>query len=326
MAKSTSRLGRGLGSLIAGGAGAQAVAVDSVAELPIRSTHNDVPEEVTTIVDGPFSDTVVASNSAEKILELPLDDLVPNPHQPRKTLDPVKVSELAASIKAEGLLQPIVARSNGDGYEIIAGERRWRAHRQLGRDTILVRLVEATDLSSASLSLIENLQREGLNPIEEALGYSSLVNDFSLTQAQVADRVGKSRTYVTNVMRLLQLDDGLRNLLVAGKLSVGHAKVLLGVEDIEARSELGARAAREGWNVRQCEDAVEGLRSSSGKTNFRRNRGSHLNPGFREIAERIASRLGVESKVTANGAGRGKVMIPFADEDDLRRIVSVLGA
>ncbi|MBT3570632.1 MAG: ParB/RepB/Spo0J family partition protein [Opitutae bacterium] len=326
MAKSTSRLGRGLGSLIAGGAGAPAVAIDPLVEMPGHSTLNEVSEEVTTIVDGPFSDTVVAGNSAEKILEVPLDDLVPNPHQPRKTLDPAKVSELAASIKAEGLLQPIVARKTAEGYEIIAGERRWRAHRELGRDTILVRLVEATDLSSASLSLIENLQREGLNPLEEALGYSSLVNDFSLTQAQVAEKVGKSRTYVTNMMRLLQLDDGLRNLLVAGKLSVGHAKVLLGVEDIEVRGELGARAAREGWNVRQCEDAVEGLRSSSGKTTFRRTGGSHLNPGFREIADRVASRLGVESKVTANGAGKGKLIIPFADEDDLRRIISVFGA
>ena len=184
MAKSTSRLGRGLGSLIAGGAGAPAVAIDPLVEMPGHSTLNEVSEEVTTIVDGPFSDTVVAGNSAEKILEVPLDDLVPNPHQPRKTLDPAKVSELAASIKAEGLLQPIVARKTAEGYEIIAGERRWRAHRELGRDTILVRLVEATDLSSASLSLIENLQREGLNPLEEALGYSSLVNDFSLTQAQ----------------------------------------------------------------------------------------------------------------------------------------------
>ena len=326
MAKSTSRLGRGLGSLIAAGAGAPAVVVDPVVEMPEHPTLNDTTEEVATIVDGPFSDSVVANNSAEKILEIPLDDLVPNPHQPRKTLDPAKVSELAASIKAEGLLQPIVARKNGDGYEIIAGERRWRAHRQLGRDTILVRLVEATDLSSASLSLIENLQREGLNPLEEALGYSSLVNDFGLTQAQVADKVGKSRTYVTNMIRLLQLDDGLRNLLSVGKLSVGHAKVLLGVEDIEIRGELGSRAARERWNVRQCEDAVEALRSGSDKVNPRRTSGSHLNPGFREMAERVASRLGVESKVTANGVGKGKLIIPFSDEDDLRRIVSILGA
>jgi len=326
MAKSTSRLGRGLVSLIAGGAGAQVVAMDPVAEMPGHSALKDVPEEVTTIVEGPFSDTLVANNSAEKILEVPLDHLVPNPHQPRKTLDSAKVSELAASIKSEGLLQPIVARKNGDGYEIIAGERRWRAHRELGRDTILVRLVEATDLSSASLSLIENLQREGLNPLEEGFGYSSLVNDFSLTQAQVAEKVGKSRTYVTNMMRLLQLDDALRNLLVSGKLSVGHAKVLLGVEDIEVRGELGSRAVREGWNVRQCEDAVVELRTGSNKATFRRTSGSHLNPEFRKIAERVASRLSVETKVTANGAGKGKLIIPFADEDDLRRIVSVLGA
>ena len=331
MAKSTSRLGRGLGSLIAGGTGTPADTLDSVVPAPTGTSVNGTVNAngiggSTQIPTIPGKDVLTKPEPVgERILEVPVGDLRPNPHQPRKALDPVKVKELAASIKTEGLLQPIVTRSTEDGYEIIAGERRWRAHQQLGRETILVRVVDATDLSSATISLVENLQREGLNPLEEALGYASLVNDFNLTQAQVAHRVGKSRTYVTNMMRLLQLDEDLRNLLTSGKLSVGHAKALLGVEDETLRSELAGQAMREGWTVRQCEEAVEALRSGSTSITSRRTGSSRLAPVFRQITDQVGSRLGVQARVTANGAGKGKLIIPFEDEDDFRRIASALG-
>ena len=329
MAKSTSRLGRGLGSLIAGGVSASADTLETTAQAPNRTSVNgngtagsiQVSDETIT------GDDVIAKLEpvGERIFEVPVEDLCSNPRQPRKALDPAKVKELAASIKSEGLLQPIVVRSTEDGYEIIAGERRWRAHQQLGRETILARVVQATDLSSSTLSLVENLQREGLNPLEEALGYASLVNDFNLTQAQVAERVGKSRTYVTNMLRLLQLGEDLRNLLSTGKLSVGHAKALLGVENETLRGELAARAIRENWTVRQCEEAVEALRSGSSSTISRRAGSARLAPFFRQVTDQVGSRLGVQARVVANGEGKGRLIIPFEDEDDLRRIASTLG-
>ena len=184
------------------------------------------------------------TSSGEKVIEIAVSDIVANPFQPRKSMDSSAVDELAASIKAEGLLQPVVVRKSGDSFELVAGERRWRAHQKLGLNKILARVLTVTDLSSASLALIENLQREGLNPIEEALGYHSLVNDFNLTQAKVAERVGKSRAHVTNLLRLLKLHEELRISLSEGKLSTGHAKVLLAVENLDDQLNLGRQGDR----------------------------------------------------------------------------------
>ena len=149
--------------------------------------------------------------SSNQLQELLVEQVVPNPNQPRKVMDPEAIKELASSIQSEGLLQPIVVRPTESGYELIAGERRWRAHQQLGRATILARILEVTDLSSASLSLIENLQREQLNPVEEAMGYQSLISDFNLSQQEVSLRMGKSRSHIANLMRLLQLDGELKD-------------------------------------------------------------------------------------------------------------------
>ncbi len=327
MAKSTSRLGRGLGSLIAAGGGSPPNANDTAVlestRIPVNGNGTGTSPPAQVHANAGEDATRKTEPSGERIFEMPLGDLRPNPRQPRSELDSSKVNELAASIKAEGLLQPIVVRRTDEDFEIIAGERRWRAHQLLGRETILVRVVDATDLSSATLSLVENLQREGLNPLEEALGYASLVNDFNLTQVQVAEKVGKSRTYVTNMMRLLQLDDDLRNHLISGKLSIGHSKALLGVEDEGIRGKLASRVIREGWNVRQCEQAVEAIRHGSGVS--RRKEHSRIAPVFREIADKVSVRLGVRATVSSNGAGKGRLVIPFANEEDFRRIVSILG-
>ena len=196
----TRRLGRGLGSLIAGGGVGTAISQEPI--LPISKPVPDkvlVTEAVTIAPPEPKVEQV-----SNQLQELAIDQVVPNPHQPRKVIDPEAIRDLAASIESEGLLQPIVVRPTNKGYELIAGERRWRAHQYLEKSTILARLLDASDLSSASLSLIENLQREELNPVEEALGYQSLISDFNLTQAEVAERMGKSRTHITNLMRLFQ--------------------------------------------------------------------------------------------------------------------------
>ena len=250
MAKVSSRLGRGLGSIIAGGT------VSKIETPPGEQINQEANETFSQYNDMEKESLVLDADSNKNLIEVSLELIIPNPYQPRRVIEPEAVRELASSIKSEGLLQPIVVRKVGDKFELVAGERRWRAHQLLGKNKILVRVLNATDLSSASLSLIENLQREGLNPIEEALGYHSLVNDFNLTQADVAEKVGKSRTHITNLIRLLQLDDELKVYLSSNRISVGHAKVLLGIDDFKLRNKIGKKAAEEGWTVRECEKQV----------------------------------------------------------------------
>ncbi|MEJ6523597.1 MAG: ParB/RepB/Spo0J family partition protein [Opitutales bacterium] len=318
MAKVSTRLGRGLGSLIAGGAPARPENTSSQPLLtPINSPS--ISGDSAPILE---KKELIKGNSEEHLFTVPINSLVPNPYQPRKVIEPEAIRELAASIETEGLLQPVTARKVGDNYELVAGERRWRAHQYLGRSEILVRVLEASDISSATLSLIENLQREGLNPIEEAMGYHSLVNEFNLTQAKVAERVGKSRAHITNFLRLLQLDEELKVLLSSQKLSMGHAKVLLGVEDEKIRNSLGKRVVQEGWTVRQCEKAVAEIRNPQ---QFVRQLNAHsVQPfsGFVKVAQDSLNR-----KVTINSdpSGNGKISLSFSNESDLLQLLKSLG-
>ncbi len=306
------RLGRGLGSLIAGGGAVSSIRANDPPSSPSPGSE-----------DPPALPAPVSSLPGDnRLIEVPVDQVVPNRRQPRKVIDPQAVSELAASIASEGLLQPIVIRPTGDGYELIAGERRLRAHQHLGRSVILARIIEATDVSSASLSLIENLQREQLNPLEEALGYQCLVSDFNLTQQEVADRMGKSRAHVTNLLRLLQLDDELRRLVADSELSVGHAKVLLGVDDVELRTSLGRRAALEGWTVRQVEDAVSSpLASEPGSI---RRTHEFTSSAYRKLARELRKSMGRKVKIKSNPRGEGLLTLSFGDEEDLLSLVSRL--
>ena len=324
MSKPSSRLGRGLGSLIAGGGGTPPVEDTVLAsDLVEDAKPTLLLQEKKVISSAP--EISEAKAGSETLIEILLGDLVPNPHQPRKVIDPEAVRELAASIESEGLLQPVTVRKSGNSYELIAGERRWRAHQRLGRQTILSRVLPVNDLSSASLSLIENLQREGLNPIDEAMGYHSLVHDFSLTQAKVAERVGKSRTYVTNLLRLLQLDEELRGYLGSGKLSTGHAKVLLGITDEVKRLELGRSAVRGNWTVRQCEQAVEDIRNPpSSRVSFS---GKGFESGkFSSLAKQAQSSLDRKVSIKAGPSGKGKLSLAFEDQKDLEHLLATLGA
>ena len=304
------RLGRGLESLIAGGG----QGVGSVLEIP--TTHPTEPPPV-------VSDQVLENSPKENshtdfkdnvLQELPIDQVVPNPHQPRKVIDPTAIQELAASIESEGLLQPIVVRPTDHGFELIAGERRWRAHQHLRRSSILARILPSNDLSSASLSLIENLQREELNPIEEAMGYQSLIADFQLSQQEVSQRMGKSRSHIANLLRLLQLDGELRRLLSDGELSVGHAKALLGIEDPATRLSVGRKAVLEGWTVRQIEEACKYGQAPQG--NFiPKGKESNI---FDDLAQSTASATGRNVKIKTSRTGKGTVSFSFKDEKDLR--------
>jgi ParB family chromosome partitioning protein len=259
--------------------------------------------------------------------------ITPSPYQARKEIAPEHLQELAESIRAEGLLQPVVVRKIADGkYQLIAGERRWRAFQLLKIKTIPARLVAAGDASSAALGLIENLQREGLNPLEEAYGYASLIRDFDLTQEAAAERVGKPRASVANSLRLLSLDGELQGYLAKGILSVGHAKVLLGVEDPAQRALLARRVIEDGLSVRATEALVAAKKNLATAPAPGANAGAagakKLNPAdsaaIASIQKRLTSHLG--ARVAVQHAGKkGKIVIPYAGNDDLQRILEKLG-
>ncbi|HEY5551989.1 MAG TPA: ParB/RepB/Spo0J family partition protein, partial [Opitutaceae bacterium] len=215
MAAPKSRLGRGLGALIASGA----APAPQVATPPASAAQKPASKP----------DAAVALPQPGGYREVPVAQIDPNPYQPRREIDPEPLKDLVESIRSEGLLQPVVVRQVSGRFQLIAGERRWRAFQELKIKSIPARVIDATDTTSAALALIENLQREGLNPIEEAHGYASLIRDFDLTQEKASERVGKSRAGVANTLRLLQLDADIQGYIAKGLLSVGHAKVLLGL-------------------------------------------------------------------------------------------------
>jgi len=317
MSKPASRLGRGLGSLISGGTSPanEPSALVASTPLPAESAKTDLIKSSSVSSDR-------SSGKDTELLEIGTHQIVPNPYQPRKTIDPESIKELAASIESEGLLQPVVVRKILDDYQLIAGERRWRAHQFLKRDKILARVMTTTEISSASLSLIENLQREGLNPLEESMGYHSLVSEFGLTQAKVAERVGKSRSYITNTMRFLQLEEELRNFLADGKISPGHAKVLLGINDPKIRISLAEEIVKNGWSVRRCEEEIQKL---SIEANKGLSKSSARNAEFAPLAQKATSVLNRKVKIQADPSGNGKITFSFQDEIDLKTLLDTLG-
>jgi ParB family chromosome partitioning protein len=278
----------------------------------------------------------VVTGDQPRLEELPIGSIVPNPHQPRVHFDEETLTELAASIREIGVLQPVLVRPGKDGvFELIAGERRWRAARRAGL-AVIPAIVRTTDeLGSVERALVENLHRQDLTPLEEASAYSQLIEDFSLTHEQVAERVGKSRSAITNTLRLLSLPAAIQHLLADGQLSAGHAKALLGTPDRAFQEQLARRAASEKWSVRMLEDAVRDRGGVSqpdrgddsaptstkpagdgaGLTGATRLRP----PGLLELEELLADYLSTRVSVSM-AAKRGKVVIEFADLEDLERI------
>ncbi len=301
-----SRLGRGLGGLIS--AAKPAAPAPSVAIAPVI---------------GSPAGTAGVPGYLEVLVHL----IVPSPYQARREIPAEQLGELAESIRSEGLLQPIVVRRQGDKFELIAGERRWRAFQQLKIKTIPARIVEASNASAAALGLIENLQREGLNAIEEAHGYASLIRDFDLTQETAAERVGKGRASVANSLRLLALDADIQGYIAKSLISVGHAKVLLGIEDVAHRTVLARRVIEEGLSVRTTEKLVQSLKAGGG---------SKSAPAkTRKLATQDAAAVaGIEKKLTSFLGARvavlhtpkkGRIVIEYRGNDDLQRLLEKLG-
>lgn len=309
MAAPKSRLGRGLGGIISGG-GAKATPVKKAVKQAAPAAEKK--PETAPVTAGPYRDVPVAA-------------IVPNPYQPRREIDPAHIAELASSIASEGLLQPIVVRPGKEGkFELIAGERRWRAHQKLGLKTIAARVMEASDTSSAVISLIENLQREGLNPIEEALGYASLMKDFDLTQEAVSDRIGRPRASIANTLRLLALDREIQGYLAKGMLSTGHAKVLLGVEDASQRLILARRAIEAGMSVRETERHVKRIKSESSLSSKHRSPDEASETIVRDLEKQLSSRLNTKVHLK-HTPKKGRIIIEYFGNDDLQRILERTG-
>jgi ParB family chromosome partitioning protein len=266
---------------------------------------------------------------AAGLAEIPITAIRPNRHQPRLHFDEDALGELTASITAIGVLQPILVRQvfedDGAVYELIAGERRWRAAERAGMATIPALIRVGDDQAAVEQALVENLHREDLTPLEEAAAYQQLIEDFGLTHEQVADRVGKSRSAVTNTLRLMGLSPVAQQLLADGRLSAGHARALLGAPDRAFQERLARRAAEEGWTVRAVEEAVRrgpdpsGPRPRPGKSSGSADRPAGVLEVERLLAEWLETRVSVES-----GGRRGRLMIEFADLADLTRIFATL--
>ena len=255
------------------------------------------------------------------VLEVDVDRLSPNDHQPRLQMDDAKLDELAASIKANGVIQPILVRRSGERYQIIAGERRWRAAQRAGLRTVpvVVREVSAGDKQVLELALIENLQREGLNPVDEALAYQRLASEFSLTQDQIAAAVGKDRSSVANFMRLLKLPDEVRGDLASGALSTGHARALLALNDPAAQRQGAREVIARGLSVRETEALVKRMAAAPAATSPRPATEPAKDVHTRAAEDRMRFALGAKVRISRRGKG-GRIEIDFGSEDELNRL------
>ena len=257
-----------------------------------------------------------------RVLEIDIVDLEPNTHQPRARFDPDAVQELADSIKEKGVIQPVVVRRYGSGYQLIAGERRLRAARQAGLETVPAILVDVgTDQEMMEISLIENVQREDLNPIEEARAYRALMESCFLTQEEVAQKVGKNRSTVTNTLRLLHLTEEVRNALQDGQISMGHARALLGLADDRLQANLCRKIVTEGLSVRQVEDLVKVGRDGRREPPGPLPRGK--DPQTLSLEEDLQRRFGTGVNINRRGK-KGRIEIEFYTDDDLERILDLL--
>ncbi|HXW34640.1 MAG TPA: ParB/RepB/Spo0J family partition protein [Acidimicrobiales bacterium] len=298
---------------------------------------------------GALIPTEVVSSRASTLREVPITSIRPNPLQPRTHFEEESMASLASSIRELGVLQPVLVREAGEGeYELIAGERRWRAARRAGFQTMPVLLQPASDVGSLEQALVENLHREDLNALEEAAAYQQLVDEFGYTHEQVAARVGKSRTSVTNTLRLLQLPAGVQRALADGLLSAGHARALLGTPDRNFQEEMAKRAVAEGLTVRALEETVRRhVREEPEIANQGRSEPAELQqesrgnsresgivapdpprrrlaaPGVLELEELLSTHLNTRVKVDM-GSKRGRVVVEFATLEDLERIYKLM--
>lgn len=285
MAKPKRGLGKGLGALI--------------------------PQEIETVL----KDAPVSSKDVEIIK---VNQITPNRNQPRKVFDPERLAALETSIKEHGVIQPILITKIDKEYQIVAGERRWRAAKNIGLKTIPVVIKNLTEKEVAEIALIENLQREDLNPVEEAIAYQSLIKEYNFRQEDLAHLVGKSRSYITNTLRLLKLDDDTLDALNNKSITSGHGRSLLSVEDLNKRKAMLAQVIKEGLSVREVEKLVAKLSNENVMKPLKVKSDDVL-----ALEEKIASHFGTKIKIK-HGAKRGKIEIEYYGDDDLDRILEMM--
>jgi len=308
-------LGRGLGALLGG---------SPPAARPVLPAA--VPVTAALLPGVPV---VASSGGGEQVRRVALERVRPCPFQPRKEFAPEALQELADSIKEQGIIQPLIVRERPDGFELIAGERRWRAAQQAGLKEVPVLVRVADDRAVLELALIENLQRENLNPIEEAQGYSELISTFQLRQEDVSSKVGKSRAVVANALRLLKLPVDVQAQVRDGRLSVGHAKVILGLTGTDEQNLAAERVLKDSLNVRQTEELVTRLQAKTEVGQIPARNGGHATPVVPDVhvanlENRLRERFGTKVQLRYR-AGKGALDIRFYSDDELERILQIMG-
>lgn len=257
---------------------------------------------------------------AKGIAFVDINEIKPNANQPRRVFDEEKLEELSNSIKEHGLIQPVILRKAEKGYEIVAGERRWRASRKAELKEIPCIIKELTDEQNMLIAIIENMQREDLNPIEEAEGLNQMIETFGLTQAEVSKSVGKSRPYITNALRLLKLPDEIRNMVSENLLSMGHARALLGIEDEKKQKEIAEYVIKEELSVREIEKLIKNDDSKKKKP---AKRSIEKNANIRRVEEDLKTVLGTKVSLKQTGK-KGKIEIDYYTKEELERLIELL--
>jgi ParB family chromosome partitioning protein len=257
----------------------------------------------------------------EQVTTVPIHELRPNPYQPRRVFDEEKLQELAASIKEHGIVQPLVVRAAVRGYEIVAGERRWRAAKMVGLDLVPIVVRDFSDMQMNEIALIENLQREDLNPIEVAEAYQNLMEKFNMTQDVLAKKVGQSRSHVANTLRLLNLPKEIRDCVSRGTLSMGHARAILGLTDKNLQIQVAEKTIDEDLSVREVEALVNRLQNAAPREPKKQPKQQPTI--IKQYEDEFRTRLGTSVKIH-QGKKRGKIEIEYFSTDDLERILSLL--
>ncbi len=258
-----------------------------------------------------------------QVVKVNITKVEPNRDQPRKVFDEDKLLELSDSIKQYGIINPLLVQDRKDHYEIIGGERRWRAAKKAGLKEVPVIIMNLTEQEMAEYALIDNIQRDDLNPIDEALAYKKLIDDFGYTQDVVAEKVSKSRVSITNSLRLLKLCDQVRQMVIDGKLSTGHARALISIEDKDEQVRIAEEIFDKKMNVRETEKMVKNLGKPVKKKNV-----TKINPSiesaYRELEEKCTQAIGTKVSISSKGDGTGKIEIEFYSTDDLEKITDKL--
>jgi ParB family chromosome partitioning protein len=325
MSKARGGLGRGLGALIpTGPAPTQAAPTAPADGYPVATLP---PAPSAPVAPMAPSGPELAPVPGARFAEIPVNSILPNPKQPRAVFDEDALEELKVSIQEVGFLQPIVVRELGpDKYELVMGERRWRAAQAIGQDAIPAIIRDTRDDAMLRDALLENIHRANLNPLEEAAAYQQLLEEFGTTHDELARRIGRSRPQISNTIRLLNLPARVQTRVAAGVLSAGHARALLGLDDSDGQEQLAGRIVAEGLSVRATEELVALAVSDgpSAKSAAQKRRAKPHAPALSDLADRLSDRFDTRVKVDI-GRSKGRITIEFATVDDLERIVGIIG-